>query len=223
MIRQELETVSETAYQRFVQKLHPGVPDILGVRLPILHRFAKRLAREKGLSVLAQIAPASLEERLLYGMIIGYAKTGDRWAALPEFINRINAWGVCDGAVAVCKFLGDDKHRTLAFLEPYIDSEKAYDQRFVAVVLKTYFLTPDWWETSVAVYERLTHSDYYVRMAVAWGLAEWATVKPDEVLAVLSRFHPDIQTKAKRKMCESFRVAPEIKKRLRDNAAGNHG
>ncbi len=215
MIIDKLNVLAEPAYRDFVQKLHPGVTDILGVRLPKLRSFAQQLAKEEGMGALKRLAPRSLEERLLYAMVIGYAKVpeDDKWAVLPEFINRINAWSVCDSGVATLKFLAADKQRTFDFLERYVNSKNAYDQRFVAVTLKTFFTKPGLFDEVIDFYVRLTHADYYVRMAVAWGLAEWAVFEPDKTEAVLSRFHPDIQMKAKRKMIESFRVASKIKEK----------
>ncbi len=217
MIHHELALLAAPDYRIFVEKLHPNVTGILGVRMQKLRRVAKKLAAQRGLRALNIILPRSYEERLLYGLVIGYAAVSDdkKWAALPEFVKRINAWGICDSGVVTLKFLATDKQRTFDFLERYVDSKKVYDQRFVAVVLKTFFMKSEYFEDVINLYLRLKHADYYVRMAIAWGLAEWAVLEPDKTWAVLPRFHDSIQYKAKRKMIESTRVLPEIKKKCR--------
>ena len=44
-VKEQLKQLAEQEYRAFNQKLLPGVPGILGVRLPMLRALAKQLAK----------------------------------------------------------------------------------------------------------------------------------------------------------------------------------
>jgi 3-methyladenine DNA glycosylase AlkD len=62
-----------------------------------------------------------------------------------------------------------------------------------------------------------TRKEYYVKMAVAWLLAECFIKFPDETLSYLkvSKLEPWTFNKAISKICDSYRVDPETKKYLK--------
>ena len=45
-IREELEQLGEESYKQFNQKLIPGTDHIIGVRLPVLRKLAKEIAKQ---------------------------------------------------------------------------------------------------------------------------------------------------------------------------------
>ena len=50
-VRKKLEQAADEGYQKFQEKLLPGVPHILGVRLPKLRELARQAAKTDRKSV----------------------------------------------------------------------------------------------------------------------------------------------------------------------------
>ena len=73
-IRKQLEQQKEPEFQQFIAKLLPGVEPILGVRLPMLRKLAKQLAKGDWKKYLCYAVDDSYEEIMLQGMVLGYAK-----------------------------------------------------------------------------------------------------------------------------------------------------
>ena len=65
---------AEEDYRIFTMKLLPGTEHILGVRLPVLRKLAKKLARGEWQEYLTGAADDSMEEIMLQGMTLGYVK-----------------------------------------------------------------------------------------------------------------------------------------------------
>mgnify|MGYP000411726512 FL=1 len=73
-VKAQLLELAEPSYQRFSSRLLPGTPDILGVRLPVLRKIAKQIAKENWREFLNQNDDIYFEEIMLRGMVIGYIK-----------------------------------------------------------------------------------------------------------------------------------------------------
>lgn len=102
-------------------------------------------------------------------------------------------------------------------VEKYAASDKAYDQRFAAVMMLNYYINDDYIEKSLALLDTLKHDDYYVRMGVAWSVSMFFIRKPIETMPYLQQNTLDDWTynKALSKITESLRVSKETKDRIR--------
>ena len=80
-IRNKLYELSEEKYREFNQKLLPGVKHVLGVRLPILRKLAKEIAKDDFRVYLAeaqaQITRDSIHEEI---MVQGLLSDMRRWS-----------------------------------------------------------------------------------------------------------------------------------------------
>ena len=107
-IREELERLADPKYRAFQSRLLPGVKQYIGVRLPVLRKFAKRLDVED-LPALGN----SFEERMLKGMVISGAQLpyGDWCALIDAFLPEIvklavqvpNRQGTACSKYALCR------------------------------------------------------------------------------------------------------------------------
>lgn len=114
-IREELHELADEAYREFNRSLVPGeILPMIGVRMPVLRAFAKRLSRESFYSYL-ETAPEYYEELLLQGLIIGYARMSNeercRW--LDKFVPKIDNWAVCDSCCVTYRFMEKDQELSL--------------------------------------------------------------------------------------------------------------
>ena len=77
-IREELEQLGEESYKQFNQKLIPGTDHIIVVRLPVLRKLAKEIAKQDWRQYLKEALEeindqSANEEIMLQVLVIGYA------------------------------------------------------------------------------------------------------------------------------------------------------
>lgn len=218
-LKAELIKLADEKYKQFSAGLLPGVNSILGVRLPELRKMAKRLSKADWQENLHQLSDDTFEEIMLQGMMIGYVKceTEERLELIREFIPKINNWSVCDSFCTGLKFVRTEQERVFYSLQPYIASDKEFEQRFAAVILLNYYIDEDWLSRTVKALEQINAKEYYSKMAVAWAMAECYLHFPDEVMPILkqNRLDPEVQQKSLQKIIESRTISPETRDEIR--------
>ena len=61
---------------KFTRALHPGIENILGLRVPDVRNLARRVAASPDWErQLAELEHTYMEERMLHGMVLGYVKS----------------------------------------------------------------------------------------------------------------------------------------------------
>ena len=218
-IRTELEKHADETYKKFSSGLLPGVPSILGVRLPELRKMAKRMARADWQENLRQISDGTFEEIMLEGMMIGYADcpTEEKLALVRGFVPKIDNWSICDSFCSGLKFVRSEQERVFGFLQPYLVSNQEFEQRFAAVMLLDYYIDDRWLFRTVHTLEQIQAKEYYAKMAVAWAMAECYLRFPEEVMPILrqNRLAPEIQQKTLQKIAESRTISPKTREEIR--------
>ena len=80
---------------KFTRALHPGIENILGLRVPDVRNLAARVAASPDWErLLAELEHIYMEERMLHGMVLGYVKSlplEERLEHLRAFIPLITA------------------------------------------------------------------------------------------------------------------------------------
>ena len=221
MVRQFLRKNEDPGYRESHSSLLPGVDNVMGVRLPVLRKFAKQLSTMNWEKWFTQADDQWYEETMLRGLVVAYAKMecGQRLEYVKKFVPDINSWGVCD---CFCSTLKDaDKYpkEYWDFIEPYLTSDREYEARFTAVMLLGHFVKREYLEESIHRLERITQPDYYTKMAVAWAVSVYFAAFPNEMLAYLQGSHKlDEFTykKSLQKITESYRVDKEMKKIIKE-------
>lgn len=214
-IRLQLEELAEENYRRFSAKLLPGIPNILGVRLPTLRKIAKQIAQENGLAYFQTASTESFEETMLQGMVIGYLKCSmeERFIQIARFVPKIDNWSVCDSFCAGLKYTKNEPQKMWDFLQPYFRSSAPYDIRFAVVMLIFYYINEEYLDEIFQRLDQIRHENYYVKMAVAWALSICYIRFPKPTLDYLNRSRTDDFTynKALQKITESLKVLPNEK------------
>ena len=178
-VRKELLTLAEPDYCAFHSNLLPGIDNILGVRVPKLRELAKRIAKASvWRSYLDTVQCEYYEEIMIYGMIIGYAKMGEdeREQRLNTFVPMINNWAVCDCCCSTLKFIAKDLPRWFPYLVSQIEKGQEFSIRFGVVALMDYYISEEWIDRLLEIYQNIRHEAYYVKMAVAWAVSRKAFV-----------------------------------------------
>ncbi len=74
MVRQFLQENEDTGYRDFHSNLLPGVDNVMGIRLPVLRKFAKQLSGMDWQEWFEQADDQWYEETMLRGLVSAYAK-----------------------------------------------------------------------------------------------------------------------------------------------------
>ena len=148
-VTQRLLALQKSGNKPFTKSLHPGIENILGLRVPDVRALAKEIAGSNYLDYLARPGEFYMEERMLHGMVLGQIKITDTEEYLRmvnRFVGCINSWSVCD----TFKFAGGknfitrNSGRIKEFLTAYLSDNREYAVRFGIVMLMSYFITWRW-------------------------------------------------------------------------------
>lgn len=214
----ELKSFADESYRQFHKKLlNNDEIKVLGVRVPILRKLAKKYA-------------ANLENLLTfpdeYYEVTFIKLTAVSLLPYDKFINYadvcvllINNWATCDCFTPKC--IAKHKEEFLPFVYKFLDDGKAceFSQRFALTTLLHYYVDE---EHLPFIFKAVTTADlnyYYVHMAAAWLIAEAAVKYYDRTLEFLLQNYENggkilnkkTHNKSIQKALESYRLTPERK------------
>ena len=210
---EELNALADCKYREFHSKLIPGINSkLLGVRVPILRKVARRLAKGDFRGFI-ECAKSRYNEdniyeiNMLMGMVIGLAVMDfdERLSLLDIFVPIIDNWAVCDIAIGDLKSVKDNKSKIYEYIQKYLNSDREYEVRFAVVVLMQYFIEDDYIDKVLQIYDNVEHEGYYVKMAVAWAISVFFITDPCETKKYLNNSKLDkfVHKKALQKIKES--------------------
>ena len=218
-IKEELFKLQDKKYQEFHSKLCPGTNNIIGVRVPILRDYAKKLAKDNWKEFLDHPSDEYYEETLLQGMVIGIAKmkVEERFFYLEQFIPKIDNWAICDITCSGLKFINKNKERMWNFIQRYFQSKKEFEVRFAIIILLDYFIEEKYIDRIFKILDNIKQKEYYVKMAIAWTIQVAYIKQKEKTIEYLQKNHLDDWTynKAIQKMLESNRIGKEEKEKIR--------
>lgn len=224
-IREWLLGEAEEKYQIFASKLIPGETRLLGVRIPILRKKAKQLAKqdwENACTCLHHCIEKNdcyMEEKLLFGFVIGYAQMPEeqriKW--LDRWVLYIDNWSVCDSGCMTYHFMKKNPKFWWDYLQKWFNSSKEFELRFGIVSLLDHFVTDQYMDDVLAKLASIDHDGYYVKMAVAWAISVCYVFDEEKTSKLLKQQVLDefTQNKSIQKICESLRVTKEQKQVVR--------
>jgi len=208
--------------RHFVSSLHPGVDNVLGLRVPDVRALAKEIAAADWRTYLRSAGSRYMEERMLHGLVLGQIKPGDADSYLElvsDFVGKINSWSVCDtfDFAGKGKFVARHYDKIWQWLLDYLTDSREYAVRFGVVMLMKYYVDESIFKTLLERLADVRHDGYYVRMAVAWALSVAFVKHPSECYVWLKDAPLDDFTFSKTisKICDSYRVSPSDKALVR--------
>lgn len=164
-IKQDLLKMKDEKYKNFHSGLCPGVNNIIGIRIPVLRDYAKKI---KGQVDISSISNDYYEEVMLKGMLIGLEKKLD-FEKISNFIPLINNWAVCDTFCAGLKQIKNNKEKMWDFIQNYINSKKEFEVRFAVVTILDFYIDEQYIDRVLKLLKTVKHEGYYAKMAVAWA------------------------------------------------------
>lgn len=221
-IKKELKVLSDEKYKTFHSALIPGTDNVLGVRIPQLRKFAKKLAagqQDEWRPFVESTDIEYYEETMLQGMIIGLARMDDeeRMKYIRLFVPRIDNWAVCDIFCGELKTaVRKGKEQVWQSIQTYLKSKQEFELRF-GIVMTFHFIDEEHIGKILQFTETFRHEGYYARMAIAWMLSICFVKFPQETMEYLKQSTLDKWTynKALQKIIESLRVDKDTKDIIR--------
>lgn len=220
-IKEKLLELSGPKYKEFHGGLCPGTENIIGVRVPVLRKYAQELFKEKDWKqTIVEIDNEYYEEIMLQGMLIGQAKNEDINTILKyveKYVPKIDNWAICDVFCAGLKITKKYKKEMWKFIQKYLKSDKEFEIRFAVVMILDYYIDEEYLEEDFKIFDDLKHEGYYVKMAVAWAISVCLIKYYEDTIEYLKTSKIDNWTynKAIQKAIESYRISDSKKDFLR--------
>ena len=219
----DLETrlfeMSDAAYRDFHAKLIPTVDKerIIGVRTPVLRRFAKKFIKsEAAKEFLVSLPHRWYDENCLHSALIANTKDFDEQMVLIEkFLPYVDNWAVCDTLAP--KSFKKHTDKVLEKVSEWIKSDRVYTVRFSIVVLMQFFLDEEFTEEIIELAVTPDETDYYIIMAKAWFMSFALIKQYDAAIVYLTerKLSKNTHNKSIQKALESMRIDGETKKYLK--------
>ncbi len=214
-VREKIFELADDKYKEFQSKLCPDVNNIIGVRVPLLKKYAKEIAKKDYKLYLDNASDEYYEEIMLQGLVIGYTKMEieERKKYIMSFVPKINNWAVCDVFCSNLKFTNKNEEVMWEFIQPYIKSEKEFEVRFALVIMINFYITDEYINKVIDVIKTIQNELYYVRMAIAWLISVAYVKYPSITIKYIKNNSLDDFTynKALQKIIESYRVSAKDK------------
>ncbi len=219
-IREELYKLADEKYKGFSSRLIPGKDNILGVRLDLLRKIAKKEAKNNAKDFLQNIGNKYFEEVMLKGMVIAFSNISfdKKLVYIEKFIPEIDNWSVCDSfCSALKKDIENNKENMFKFISKYFSSQKEFEVRFAYVTLLRYYVNDNYIDRVFDCADLLISDAYYAKMSLAWLLAETAAKYENKTKKYIKTCKLDKFTvnKAIQKVCESKKVSESFKENLK--------
>lgn len=219
-LREKLFSLSDAGYKDFHTSLIPNVEQekIIGIRVPVLRRFAADFAKDPYSSeFLHELPHYYYEENNLHGMLIDKISDYDEAVSeLDRFLPYVDNWATCD--MMKQKTFAKNRSRLISDIDRWISSDFVFEIRYGIKMLMDFYLGENYKREYSERVSMVKNDDYYVKMMAAWYFATALAKNYDEVLPYFeNRSLPKwTHNKAISKANESYRLTREQKEYLKN-------
>lgn len=222
-IKQELIQMSDSKYKSFHSNLCPGINNILGIRVPVLREYAKKLIKKYSFEELINnIDDEYYEEIMLQGMLIGL-NSKENFNVIKKYIEdyipKIDNWAICDTFCAGLKIVNQNKENMWGFIKQYLDSDQEFYLRFAIVIILDYYIEEKYLEEIFRIFNNIQSEYYYVKIAIAWAISICLIKYYDKTINYLknnSKIDKWTYNKSLQKAIESYRITKSQKELLKN-------
>lgn len=206
-------------YAEFQAPITPSVDTklIIGVRTPVLRKYAKELYGSKQAeNFMKELPHTYFEENQLHAFLIGLEKDFDKCIQmLEEFLPYVDNWATCDQMSPKSFKKYHTKLDKLA--DRWMKSKDTYTVRFGIKVRMDHFLEEDFDVKYPAKIAKIRSDEYYIKMMIAWYFATALAKQYNSVVSFIENESLDTWTHNKtiQKAIESYRITDEQKAYLR--------
>ncbi|MBR5474934.1 MAG: DNA alkylation repair protein [Lachnospiraceae bacterium] len=209
-------------YRDFQSKLIPGcTKPLLGVRMPILRKLAKDLAKTDWRSFLSVFEGKYYEEVMVRALLLGAVRPDfEEFCQLVDSqVELTDNWAFCDAFCGGLKIVRDWRAELFPWFSGWLTSDNPWRVRVALVLFLEHYLEPDYIDAVIALCDSVSFDHYYVKMAQAWLLSMCYVHFRDKTQAYLeteTNLDKWTYNKTLQKCRESFRVSAEDKALLKE-------
>ncbi len=218
-LQERLFAMQDKQYAEFQSKLTPGVPpeSFIGVRVPVLRKFAKEFAKKDEVNdFVHQLPHKYYDENMLHSLLISQVKDYEECISLTDaFLPYVDNWAVCD--IMSPKVFAKHKSALTEKIKTWISSQHTFTCRFGIEALMSHYLDKDFKAEYLEIPAAVSSEEYYVKMMVAWFFATALAKQWDATIPYIEqkRLAPWTHNKTIQKAIESYRITPGQKEYLR--------
>lgn len=218
-LQERMFALRDKEYAEFQSKLTPGVPVecFIGIRVPVLRKFAKEFTKEGECEdFLHQLPHEYYDENMLHALLISEVKDYEECIRLTDtFLPFVDNWAVCD--IMSPKVFAKHKKVLLAKIKIWSNSSHVYTCRFGIETLMSHYLDKVFKSEYLRIPASARSGEYYVKMMVAWFFATALAKQWDATIPYIEnkKLAPWTHNKTIQKAIESYRITPEQKAYLR--------
>lgn len=217
--REELVKLADDKYREFSKKGIPCDRPFLGVRIPEIRKLVKEIP-PKDFDEFLAARPVAIEEVIARGFLIARLPYEKMLEVFDSQIELLDNWCTVDTFCAALRKTVK-KHEDGFWeckVEKILKNQNEFAVRMGIVAMLDFYVNPRYLQIIFTQIEKLkNHDEYYVRMALAWLLAECFIKFPNETYEYMNYSNLDKWTfnKAISKICDSYRVDSEMKEEVR--------
>lgn len=220
--------LADDEYREFSMKGIPSERPFIGVRIPLIRELVARVPNDRVVEFL-KMKPVAIEEVLARGMLICRLPYEEIVVSRDELndeswfdsqIGYIDNWCTCDiFCSGMCRKIGKHQEEFLELkIDEMLESSDEFTVRAGLVLLKCEYVSEDYLAVIFDRVEELANrEEYYIRMAMAWLVAECFIKYPEVTLGYIkvSKLSKWTFNRMISKICDSHRVDEETKEILR--------
>ena len=218
-IQNELFKMQDKAYKSFHSKLIPTIDSdlIIGVRIPVLRKFAKELSKtSESREFINNLPHKYYEENNLHAFIIEQIKDFDEVLEETEkFLPYIDNWATCDSFLP--KIFKKNPDKLLPYVKKWIRSGRTYTVRYGIGILMSLYLDNEFKAEYLELVASVKSDEYYVNMMIAWYFATALAKQYDYAVPFITEYKltPQVHNKTIQKSVESLRITKDTKEFLK--------
>lgn len=207
----ELKDLGNEEYLNFTKKLSNSNKIIIGVNLPTLKTYAKKIDIDEYLKYYQGIY---FEEIMIYGLSLGYLKEKEDLATyMFSYSKEIDNWSLCDSPASNMKLIKKHNDYFIKNIEILLNDKDEFVIRFGLVLLLFHYVNEKYIDYILNVCVTFKSDKYYINMAISWLLCECFIKFQSKADKYINKEYLDkfVLNKTISKICDSYRVDKGVK------------
>lgn len=215
----KLLALQDPEYKKFHSALMPTVnPDvIIGVRVPLLRKFAKDFAKTDDAAEFLNVLPHKYyEENNLHAFLIEQEKDFNCALSLTiNFLPYIDNWATCD--MFRPPVFKKNPEKLISYIYKWLGSDKTYTVRYAVGLLLSFYLDQNFRPEFLEKVSKIRSDEYYINMMTAWYFQTALVKQYDYALPYITgrRLSVWVHNKTIQKSVESLKISMETKNYLK--------
>lgn len=212
-----LNSLRDTKYLNFNQKIITTNYEMIGIRIPLLRKISKKIIKGNYQEFLNYSFNKYYEEIMIIGLVIAQEMNIKKLKEnIIRYLDYIDNWAICDTFCNSLKIIKRKREEFWDFLVNLINSKEEFKIRFAIVIFLNYYLDDKYILKIFTLLPKIKTNLYYVNMGIAWLLCECYTFYPKETYEFLekSKLNSFIIKITISKINDSYRIKKEQKKQI---------